>query len=85
MLPPALVTRGLQESEHEPETVDKDELHVHMGKESACSAGHPASGLGQGAPLEEGMATAPVFFPRKTLHLVSYIHGVAKSWIPLSD
>ena len=35
------------------------------GKDSACNAGDASSILGWGDPLEEGMATTPVFLPGK--------------------
>ena len=36
-------------------------------------------------PLEKGKAAHPVFWPGEFHGLYSSIHGVAKSWIQLSD
>ena len=59
------------------------------GKESVCSAGRPFSALGSGRfPQRRAWQPTPVFLPGKfngLRSLVSYIvHGIAKSWTPLS-
>ena len=59
------------------------------GKESACNAEDWGSvpGLGK-IPWRKGWLPTPVFLPGEfhgQRSLVGYVHGVAKSWIQLSD
>ena len=52
------------------------------GKESTCNAGDLGSNPGSEDPLEEGMATTPVFLPGEShgqRSLAATVHGLTKS------
>ena len=58
--------------------------HSSVGKESACNAGDPCSIPGLGRSLGEGKGYPCQYFSLEN-SMDCIVHGVTKSWTPLSD
>ena len=53
------------------------------GKEYACNAGDLGLITGSGRSMKKGMATTPIFLPRKFhgQRSLTEVHRVAKKWV----